>query len=61
VLDGLYFFELDTSFPTVFLELMTKSAVAFCNPVDVASERFGDYTKMTFDLFQLLGVHGLFV
>lgn len=47
VLDGLYFFEL--------------GAVAFCNPEDVASERFGYDAKMTVDLFQLLGVHGSFV
>jgi hypothetical protein len=40
---------------------MAKSGLAFCNSADVASERFGYYAKMTFDLFQLLGIHGSFV
>ena len=40
---------------------MTNCGVTFRNLTDVASERFSYFAKMTFDLFHLLGIHGLFL
>jgi hypothetical protein len=40
---------------------MPNSDVTFCNLSEVASERFGDYAKMTFDFFYLLSIHGSLV
>lgn len=48
----------EVNFIARFQQLMMKSGVTFCNPADVDSERFRYYAKMTFDLFQLLGIHG---
>ncbi len=56
-----HFFELITNLPTVFLQFMSNSGVTFRNLADVAPQRFGHNTKMTFDLFHLLGVHGVLV
>jgi hypothetical protein len=40
---------------------MSNSGVPFRDLANVASEPFGYYAKMTFDLFHLLGVHGSLV
>jgi len=56
-----HFFELVTNLPAVFLQLMSNGGVTFRDLANVASEPFGHYAKMTFDLFHLLGVHGSLV
>ena len=58
---GPHFFELVTNLHAVFLQLMSNSGVTFRDLANVASEPFGHYAKMTFDLFHLLGVHGSLV
>ena len=40
---------------------MPNNGMTFRDLADVASERFGNHAKMTFDLFHLLGIHELLV
>jgi hypothetical protein len=59
--EGPHFFELVTNLHAVFLQLMSNSGVTLRDLANVASEPFGHYAKMTFDLLHLLGVHGSLV